>query len=374
MTLSIRAGACVLAFSTMLAACSEDGAPIITGENSVVASTSAPVFDADGNDLTAVNQTNFPLPLPVFTGGATPNTPSTPSAGGDVEEEINPNSGDANPNSGASSDIYFPSSEPELKVDPLGGMMALLVDVIGRGVGSEFQRVTNGSAYSDGTAEIVKRLNRDWSACENDGLSSSLEANGSSITGGVVTYSNCVSEFGAILDGRVEIQQATASEGEAFSVNISVNVEVLEGNIARLEADELVLTGELLLVSVGDQFTVTSDLISVLGYGANRRFVETNVTSQITTGGDRNLNGTTTMDNLSVSDSIEFTFDNVEADLNAGVPWWGSITMVHSTNDTLVLRFNGSGNDTISEITRPDGTFVEDRFGPSGNRNTYVPF
>lgn len=347
----------VIVVSTVLAlgGCNtEAGDDPITGENSLVKELLTPVFDADGNNLTAINQTNFPLPPAEPTVSAA--LPDTDALGGDSGEDDG-DSGDAEAPAtgglanGAELDrdnYYDDDSTVVATTDPLGVRMGGLLLAVGGTVAEAYAHASGSTVFSDGTESITKRI-AEKSACDSGTIDADFVMNGAALNNGSLEYADC-SYNGTLLNGLMIFSTLSVADQDTIVVEIvSVSAVLPEG--------EVLLTGSLAMAFNGNAFAVLSENISTSGADFEHTWEATNLTGGLILGGERVLSGSTRMVDAGQGGSIDLTFSSVSAVAGSAYPNFGTQTHEHSDGSSVQFDYD-AGDATVFDmtVTRQDGS------------------
>jgi len=201
MSVQTRGALAAFALATTLVACSEEGIQG-TGENTLLTGTTAPVLGSDGNDITAINETNFPRPIP-----APVNYGSGGSAGGGSTTASTGNNSETAgiPSEPIITGETFDSNSSAGFADKLGSELAVLLQTVGETIIPEYESASGQVAYSDYTTSIAKRIANKAAGCSGGGLAADIVTNGLAVTQGSIVYTNCSHSVGK-LNGTVELK------------------------------------------------------------------------------------------------------------------------------------------------------------------------
>lgn len=343
-----------------MSACGEGSDPI-TGENSVVNGTSIPVIGSSGTDITAINQANFPLegalPLPGSMpdlGAALPESEGALGAEVSDVDASNP-TGAPSTNAAAQTDFFSPLTALR-DTDNNGQLLMSLTVAITSVVLNEYTSAIQAEGpFSDDTLNISKRL-ADKTSCSAGSVESTFNMNGTTITEGTVTFSDCAS-FGYTLNGDVVMASDTD--------NISENVRVaLRSVSASYNDSSSVFDGELSVVFNGDTFQVSSDLLELSVNGAREGFTALDVTGVLAANGARTLTGSTTFEDQGSNAFVEYAFTDVSVFNSATTPNSGTHSLAHSDGSRIDFDFEtGDPATFMYTVTQSDGfstTFLEE--------------
>jgi len=362
MTFQPRMAVLAVAVLSVLTACGEGSDPI-TGENSVISTTSIPVIGPDGTNVTAVNQQNFPL------AGALPLASETPEVGAAVPE--NSNSGNSNTgavlaseeaveapeaaavptgNPAAQSD-FFVASNALANVDTEGQVLLSMINAITTIVVSEYQSVMpTNQTFSDDTLQISRRIGEKIS-CDQGQVDSSFDMNGTDIVDGSVVFSDCGSN-GYVLNGDVALASVSITSSDSVLVGLR-SVSVAFNDSATF------FDGVLNVVFTGDSFRVTSDLIESNTNGSLDRFTSVDLSGVNTSGVARTLSGTTTFTDTVTGDIIDYTFTDVSVTDGENVPTSGSTSLEHADGSSIDFDFETGDLTTFTyTVTQTDASSV----------------
>lgn len=362
MTIQPRVPVLALAAAITLSACGDGSAPI-TGENSVISTTSVPVIGTGGMDLTAVNQQNFPL------AGALPLQELTPEIGAATPEESDTNAvlgvepiieeptplGAPTISVAARSDFFNPPTALAI-ADRNGQFLLSLTLAISSPVVNEFVAVTQTDGiFSDDTLEISKRI-ADKSRCDDGTIESSFDMNGTQIIDGSVVFNNCIS-FGYTLNGEVVM----ASEASNGVDNLRVGLRSLS---AVLNNSTTVLGGELTIAFAGEAFRMSSELIEISENGDLNSFREVDLLGLSAANGARNLTGTATFQDNDSDEAVEYTFTDVSVVNGLEVPSSGTTILAHVDGSSVEFDFEtGDPQTFMYTVIQSDNfttTFLEE--------------
>lgn len=347
----------VIVVSTVLAlgGCNtEAGDDPITGENSLVKELLTPVFDADGNNLTAINQTNFPLPPAEPTVSAA--LPDTDALGGDTDEDDNDSGDEEAPATGGlgngaeldRDNYYDDDSTVVAATDPLGVRMGGLLLAVGGTVAEAYAHASGSTVFSDGTESITKRI-AEKSACDSGTIDADFVMNGAALNNGSLEYADC-SYNGTLLNGLMIFSTLSAADPGTIVVEIiSVSAVLPEG--------EVQLSGSLAMAFNGNAFAVLSENISTSGADFEHTWEATNLTGGLILGGERELSGSTRMVDVGQGGSIDLTFSSVSAVAGSAYPNFGTQTHEHSDGSSVQFDYD-AGDATMFDmtVTRQDGS------------------
>lgn len=362
MILQPRIALLAAAIATTLVACSDDNPSAITGENTLISNASFPVLGANGSDLTAVNQNNFPIPgqLPLTSDS------SLGSASPAAAAEVGVGSGifnDSDLGAAFPDEDFFQPESSAAELDVLGVKMGSLFESIGGLVIGEYEIATGGAVFSDGTLEISKRL---APGCDSGQIESLLNLNGTSITEGTVEFSQC-ERAGTVLTGILSLTTVSTGSGEVLVVD-------LLSIVAQLSSGEVTLTGSLTLEFIGDEVAITSDSVAIISSASQLRWEGIAMTGRIAQDGERSLSGVTTLANDSAASPIDFTFTDVVVPGGDDFPASGVQNQVSADGSRLDITYGANGPGTFNyEVIGSNGStmlFAADRNAVQ----TRVPF
>lgn len=347
----------VVVVSTVLAlgGCNtEAGDDPITGENSLVKELLTPVYDADGNNLTAINQTNFPLPPAEPTVSAA--LPDTNALGGDTDSDSDNDSDPDAPETGGlgnAADLdrdnyYDDDSTVVATTDPLGVRMGSLLHAVGGTVAEAYAHASGSTVFSDGTEAITKRI-AEKSACDSGTIDADFVMNGAALNNGSLEYADC-SYNGTLLNGLMIFSTPNAAASDTIVVEIiSVSAVLAEG--------EVQLSGSLAMAFNGNAFAVLSENVTTSGADFEHRWEATNLTGGLILGGERELSGRTRLVDVTQGGTIDLSFSSVAAVTGSDYPNFGTQTHEHSDGSRVQFDYD-AGDATMFDITvtRQDGS------------------
>ncbi len=337
----------MIAISTaaILSACGDGSGPI-TGENSVITSTSIPVIGPDGSNITAVNQQNFPL------AGALPLPGNNPILGAALPEDTGAENATGAPSTSAAAqtDFFHPLNALS-QTDINGSLLISLIASISDVVANEYAAVTTvNTASTNDTLQISNRMANKVS-CDEGSVESSFDMNGTAINAGSVVFSGCGS-LGYVLNG--DIVLASDNSGNAENVRVG-----LRSVTAWFNDSTFVFNGTVDIEFRGEEFTVTSDNVELAVNGDIDAFSMVNVTGQMSTNGARTLTGSTRFNDQDSDEYVDYSFTDVSVFNNANIPSSGTTTLMHSDRSRIDFNFETGDPATFTySVTQSDGSIM----------------
>ena len=382
MTLQPRTTLLAATIATTLVACSEDSPPEITGENTLINSPSFAVLDANGSDLTAVNQTNFPLPNEQSSTASTvqaeapaANVSSLGTSEADSESVANSEPASetgAEPDIGAAIDAGvgstedFFQSETAIEVsDRLGVITGSLLDSVGGVLISEYEIATGAVVFSDDTVEITKRLAQ---GCDLGDVEASLNLNGTTITDGTVEFSRC-GRAGATLSGLISLETTNVQGVERLELEF-------QNFTAEIASEAFTLTGLVELEFMGDEVTLTSVELNMVDDTAQQRWRNTLVVASVSDSGFRSMGGETTLVNDTDGSEISVRLSQIEVRPDRSFPNSGRQTLRHNDGSQVQFLYAPDGEEGTFQtlVIGSDGTMSEWVDGLEEDVQSRVPF
>ena len=395
MTFQPRIALLALAIATTLAACSEDNPPVITGENTLVNNASFSVLDTNGDDLTAVNQDNFPLPneLPISSvsngsgvtqgpvlGGASSATDADvdPDADPDADPDVDPDAdpdADSQPDLGAATEeVSQPSSDffqldgAIEYADQVGVEVAPVLESIASLVVGEYEIASGSVVFSDAITEIAKRLTP---GCDSGTLESALNLNGTTITDGTIEFTAC-ERANAVVDGVLQFETVETAGVESLEITFD-RTTVTNDNA------EVLLIGLMSLEFVGDEVRLTSENFTMQDELSRRHWERVTVAGRVSSVGSRHLRGVATRVDDVDNTEVKYTFSDVDVAPADDFPNAGSQLMEHTDGSSLEIEYGpggGDGNNSFTYQVVPSNspTALNLGIGSEGDVRTRVPF
>lgn len=338
-----RSAALSALVTALLVGCGDEGAEI-NGENSVIVDSSLPVTGANGEDLTAINQDNFPI----MYAPVEPEVMAEPEPAAALPLEVTPN------------DLV--NGELTLDwADFIGVNMASTFASIASTVLAEYELGSGNQIFLDDTVEISKRI-ANKTGCGTGALNSDLTFNGNAISAGTLTYVACETTD-ATLYGEIVFTTVPADDddmADAISMNL-VNLFV--------ESDTFYpeYNGTLTLMFIGDEIELRTDEVSVVYDGVEAVEVQTDagnqtvnelvvveevwseveLTGRLSDGGERRLSGTARMSNPVSTYSVLVELDNVVVAAGDTIPSGGKQTLTHTDNSRLNFDYDQSTDEVL---------------------------
>lgn len=327
-----------------LVACGDEGAEI-NGENTVINDASLSVAGADGEDLTAINQTNFPI---MFAPEPEPVAAPEPTTAAALPVELPPNA--------------TVRGEVSLEwADFIGDNMVTMVASITGTVLAEYQRGSGNVVFSDDTGQITTRIGQK-TGCITGDLTSNLEFNGTAISAGTLTYADC--DLGnTILNGDVTFSTEPS--------DTDANVDILRMTLTDLSAQnsviEPLLNGSFAVTFSGDEIQLSTDDLSMVyehieavavqtdageemvtrSVRVDEQWTETTLIGRVSEDGERSLSGRARLSNAESTGSVLFELENVVVPAGETMPAVGTLVVTHTDNSRLNFLFDQSTNDEL---------------------------
>jgi len=335
-----------VALASTLVACSEDGDFEPTGERTLITGTTIPLIGPQGTDLTAVNEVNFPQPIEVIGGFSS-------GAGGGTDPNGQPTTVPNAPGT------YFLGVGAFGVAEQYTAETGFMVDLVSTIVAPEYFAEGGSAAYNDDTLNIIKRISDRALNC-GSGSAVSLAVENGSITQGSV-----------IIDGCEILGATTSGEIELSTTNDVLRIEFKEFETDPFYLNQYSFNGVVSVTPVGEELRIADEGLTYMRGPNEHSWANTDLIAQITSTGDRVLNGTTTL-NLPNGKSVSYGASNIQVPAGTETAASGSAELRANDGTSTSITFR-NGQD-ISYIVRRGGTIEDQSFETNWETaNTYVP-
>jgi len=291
-----RAAFSVALLAALLSACGEGNSDGISGKNTLLSGSAVGVLDADGNDITEINDTNFerpvdpePTPAPNPTNGGS-TTGANDGADFGNNENVTPYEPPEDERLSFQPGFFLKNRLAILTLDSVTNPVVQAFEALTETVVPEYQAAANQTiAVTPATQNIINRLTDKTVGCTAGDISSSIVLNSAGVLEvGSMIYSDCQRLYHT-LNGTLELRSGGGS---------TLNVKLIDFQIKAGTQGTLVLNGDLEIDVdgnngvLGGNSTVRTNNLVMLSDGDSIRWQNLSVTgSRDPNSGRRRLSG-----------------------------------------------------------------------------------
>ncbi len=240
------------------------------------------------------------------------------------------------------SGYYFSPASAMSNADAVGSRMAALFDTVTGTLIEEYETQTATTFFSDDTATISKRI-ANKAGCDSGLIDSTLEFNGTLITGGSMSYVGCVIA-GVMLHGDIGFTAESTVYGEILSLSLT-SLKARKGSV------ESVYDGDVEVSFIGDEVELSTDSLVVMTNGVEEVWTQTRLSGRLATDGERTLDGSARLASYQSNESVFIELHSVVVSAGETVPSSGTQVLTHSDTSKLELMYSSDNASVLHYAT-----------------------